>query len=127
MAEERFGLYTRLGCDFAPDTSRTLRQMDKYILAVVVGFGVSFVIDLLGALYSVSREKRLLYTLSSSVHLLGGTTKALLYLHALPVLLDFAGRPLYMIHYLQWYHYSACLVTLLSRCLFSFLRFSFPI
>jgi hypothetical protein len=104
MAEERFGVLSRLGCVFAPENNaESLRQMDKYILAVVVSFGMSFVIDFLGALYSVSREKRLLYTLSSSVHLLGGTTKVLLYLRALPVLVDFAGRPLYMVHYLQWY------------------------
>jgi hypothetical protein len=102
MAEERFGVLTRLGCVFANDSNASLRQMDKYIMAVVVSFGMSFVIDFLGALYSVSREKRLLYTLSSSVHLLGGSTKVLLYLRALPVLVDFAGRPLFMIHYLQW-------------------------
>lgn len=102
VAEERFGLLTRLGCVFASEETFNMRQMDKYVLAVVVSFGMSFVIDFLGALYSISREKRLLYTLSSSVHLLGGTTKVLLYLNALPVFLDFAGRPLFLIHYLQW-------------------------
>ncbi|ELR11855.1 bacteriorhodopsin subfamily protein, partial [Acanthamoeba castellanii str. Neff] len=116
MAEERFGVLSRLGCVFAPESNAaSLRQMDKYILAVVVSFGMSFVIDFLGALYSVSREKRLLYTLSSSVHLLGGTTKVLLYLRALPVLVDFAGRPLYMVHYLQWSCTTPMLILLIGR------------